>query len=46
MPKRQMPKPRNPRMNKTMEYRKGSGDFPTMSKPRYSRKVKYIRKES
>lgn len=45
MSKRQMPKIRNPRMNKTMEYRRGSGDFPTMSKPKYSRKAKYIRKE-
>jgi len=44
--KRQMPKVRNPRMKKTMEYRRGSGDFPAMSKPRYSRKAKYIRKEA
>ncbi|QIQ63108.1 hypothetical protein SEA_MOAB_254 [Streptomyces phage Moab] len=46
MSKRQSPKVRNPRMNKTMEYRKGAGDFPAMSKPKYSRKAKYIRKES
>lgn len=45
MSKRQTPKVRNPRMKKTMEYRKGSGDFPAMSKPRYSRKAKYINKE-
>lgn len=44
--KRQMPKVRNPRMNKTMEYRRGAGDFPTISKPKYNRKMKYIRKES
>ena len=36
-----MPKVNNPRMKKTMEYRKGSGDFPAMSKPRYTRKEKY-----
>lgn len=41
MSKRQMPKVNNPRMKKTMEYRKGSGDFPAMSKPRYTRKEKY-----
>lgn len=45
MSKRQTPKVNNPRMKKTMEYRKGSGDFPAMSKPKYTRKAKYIRKD-